>query len=121
MITTLCMFAASLLSKTSVKGLSAGASTWGVSKPCAFEAVIVTVEPDATGPPEVCGAPDWAAEPDGPADAAPLGAADPVVPDAPGEPDAAVDGGGVIGGAGAYVQPGGVLAQPASRRTETTA
>jgi hypothetical protein len=100
------------LSKTRVQGLSAGASTCGVSKPCEFDATIVTVAPDATGPPDVCGAPDPEAAgalPDGAAEA---GAPEAGAPDAPGEPDAATDGAGVFGGAGAYVQPGVSPAQP---------
>jgi hypothetical protein len=108
----LCMTPVSWLSKTRVNGVFAFASTVVGSKPleeAPTGAVTVTVSPEPPELPAVGEAPD-----DGPTvgatDAAWLGATD---ADAAGLPDA-LDGIGVADGAGAYVQPGGALAEQAA-------
>lgn len=95
--------------------MSAAASTVFGSKPdveAPTWAVTVTVAP---APPDAPADGDAPAEPDGDALglvlAVALGAAD---PDAAGLPDAEPDGIGVADGAGAYVQPGGALAEQAA-------
>jgi hypothetical protein len=102
----------SWLSKTSVNGVFADVSSVVGSKPvpdAPTGAVTVRLAPAP---------PDAPADGDAPEDGSALGAADgaslgAVDPDAPGLPDAP-DGMGVAEGAGAYVQPGGALAEQAA-------